>query len=104
MDTQSKEQIAPRSIGIDPMEIVVRLIKYCVEGGAVAFVAWLIAQGKKDAVKLTALEVLIIALTAAATFGILDLFAPAVGTAARQGSGFALGAQSVGWPGIGVPV
>jgi hypothetical protein len=41
-------------------------------------------------------EIVIIALTAAATFSILDVFIPAMGVSARNGGGFALGTGLVG--------
>ena len=43
------------------------------------------------------MEVLYIAITAAATFMVLDLFAPSVGAGARQGTGFGVGLNQVGW-------
>ena len=46
-------------------------------------------------------EVLMIALTAAATFALLDMYAPSVGATARQGAGFGIGAGLVQWPGVG---
>ena len=79
-------------------EVLARAIKYLVEGGAVAVAAYLIPRKK---MKLQ--EIVMIALTAAAVFAILDLYAPAVGSAARQGAGFGIGASQVGFPGIGVP-
>ena len=48
-------------------------------------------------------EVFMIAICAAAIFAILDLWAPRIGFAARQGTGFGLGANLVGFNGIGVP-
>ena len=43
-------------------------------------------------------EVAMIALTAAATFALLDMYAPSVGLTARQGAGFGIGANLVGFP------
>jgi hypothetical protein len=43
-------------------------------------------------------EVGMIALVAAATFGILDAYAPSVGSSARTGAGFGIGAHLVGFP------
>ena len=40
-----------------------------------------------------------IALTAAATFSILDTYIPTMGANARMGSGFGIGASLVGFPG-----
>jgi hypothetical protein len=39
-----------------------------------------------------------IAITAAATFALLDMFSPSIGGAARMGSGFGVGANLVGFP------
>jgi hypothetical protein len=41
-------------------------------------------------------EILIIALTAAATFSILDVFIPSMGSSARNGAGLTLGSNLVG--------
>ena len=62
------------------------LIKYLVEGIAVAIAAYFIPQRKT---KIT--EVLIIGILAASTFIILDLFAEDVGKGSRFGSGFGIG-------------
>jgi ABC-type Co2+ transport system permease subunit len=43
-------------------------------------------------------EVATLALTAAAVFALLDVLAPSVGVTARQGAGFGLGANLVGFP------
>lgn len=68
------------------------LIKYLLEGLAVAAAAYLIPRKK-----VTITEVVLIALTAAAVFAILDQFAPLVAVGARQGTGFGIGLQQVGW-------
>jgi hypothetical protein len=70
-------------------------IKYLLEGIAVAVAAYFIPKKK---VNLT--EIMFIALSAAATFAILDVFAPSVGEGARKGAGFGIGANTVGWPGM----
>jgi hypothetical protein len=66
------------------------LIKYIIEGIAVAIAAYLIPQRKT---KIT--EVLIIGTLAALTFMLLDLFAEDVGKASRYGSGFGIGYNMV---------
>jgi hypothetical protein len=43
-------------------------------------------------------EVLLIALTAAATFSILDTYVPSMAVGARSGAGFGMGANLVGFP------
>jgi ABC-type Co2+ transport system permease subunit len=75
----------------DLNELVKRAIKYLVEGLAVAICAMLIP---KKALSLE--EILIIALTAAATFSILDVFIPSMGSSARNGAGMTLGSSLVG--------
>jgi hypothetical protein len=43
-------------------------------------------------------EVMLIALTAAATFSILDTYVPSMAVSARSGAGFGMGANIVGFP------
>ena len=80
---------------MDPFvnEVVTRVIKYLVEGLAVAIAAIIIPQKK-----LMFGEIGALALLAAAVFAVLDLLAPTVGLTARQGAGFGLGAKLVGFP------
>lgn len=78
----------------DVSEIMVRIFKYAFEGLIVATAAYFIPQKKS----LGAEEVLIIGLIAAATFAVLDLFAPAIGQSVRTGAGFGIGANLVGFP------
>ena len=44
-------------------------------------------------------EIALIALTAAATFSILDTYIPSMGATARSGAGFGIGANLVRFPG-----
>jgi ABC-type Co2+ transport system permease subunit len=81
--------------GLDIREIMSRAIKYLVEGAAVAVAAYFIPRKKMNLQ-----EIAMIALTAAAVFAILDLYAPAVGVASRQGAGFGIGASLVGFGGV----
>jgi len=82
---------------IDWREVVKRAVKYLIEGAAVAVALFLISKGNgKD--KLSWQEIALVALTAAAVFAILDMFAPSISYAARQGAGFGLGANLVGFP------
>ncbi len=74
-------------------EVVTRIVKYILEGLAVAVAAIIIPQKK-----LMFGEIGALALLAAAVFAILDLLAPTVGLTARQGAGFGLGAKLVGFP------
>jgi len=78
---------------LDLGELVRRAIKYLVEGLMVALAAYAIP--KKS---LRVDEVGLIALTAAATFSILDTYIPSMGVSARSGAGFGIGANLVGFP------
>jgi ABC-type Co2+ transport system permease subunit len=84
--------------GFDVKEVMVRIFKYVFEGLVVSLAAYAI-PGKK----LDASEILTIALVAAATLAILDLFLPAVSGSARAGVGFGIGANLVGFPAGGAP-
>lgn len=78
-------------MGIDIMEVLRRAAKYLVEGLAVAFAAFLVPKSK-----LALGEIIILAVTAAAVFAILELYSPAIGASARTGAGLSLGAGVVG--------
>ncbi len=79
-------------MGVDLQEVLKRAVKYFIEGLAVALAAYYIPK------KTMALEeVAMIAVTAAATFALLDMFAPSVAAAARKGAGFGIGAAQVGF-------
>jgi ABC-type Co2+ transport system permease subunit len=75
-------------------ELVKRIIKYLVEGLMVALAAFAIPKRS-----LNVEEILLIALTAAATFSILDTYVPSMGVTARSGAGFGIGANLVRFPG-----
>ena len=66
------------------------LVKYVLEGLAVAVAAFFIPRKN-----INVQEIVLIALTAAATFAVLDMFTPFVGTSARQGAGFGIGYNMV---------
>lgn len=70
-----------------------RLVKYLIEGLVVAAVAHWIPSKMKLAPK----EVAIIALTAAASFSVLDYFAPSLSASARAGTGLSIGAKLGGF-------
>jgi len=74
-------------------EILKRLIKYLVEGLIVAIAAFCLPQKS-----LKFEEIALIALTAAATFSILDTFIPTMAQNARQGAGLGVGFSLVGFP------
>lgn len=67
------------------------LVKYLLEGVAVAVAAYYLTNKKQDPQ-----EVLMLGLVAAVSFLVLDQFAPAVAGGARQGAGFGVGYQLVG--------
>jgi ABC-type Co2+ transport system permease subunit len=81
---------------ISVTEIVTRVIKYLLEGLAVA-VAMIIIPRRIPQLE----EIISISVVAALVFAILDLLSPSVGLTARQGAGFGLGANLVGFPGGG---
>ena len=74
-------------------ELIKRAIKYLVEGLMVALAAYAIP---KKTLNLD--EVALIALTAAATFSILDTYVPSMAEQARGGAGFGIGANLVNFP------
>jgi ABC-type Co2+ transport system permease subunit len=78
----------------DVSELVKRIIKYLVEGLMVAIAAYAIPKRS-----LNVEEICLLALTAAATFSILDTYIPSIGATTRSGAGFGIGANLVGFPG-----
>ena len=78
---------------LDLGELIRRAVKYLVEGVMVAIAAYAIP---KKSLNLD--EVMLIALTAAATFSILDTYVPSMAVGARSGAGFGMGANLVGFP------
>jgi ABC-type Co2+ transport system permease subunit len=74
-------------------ELVTRIVKYLVEGLMVAIAAFAIPKRS-----LNLEEISLIALTAAATFAILDTYIPAMGVSARNGTGMGIGFGLSGWP------
>ena len=77
-------------------ELVKRIIKYLVEGLMVAIAAYAIPKARNA---LNIEEIMFIALTAAATFSILDTYVPSMGVSARSGAGFGIGMNMVKFPG-----
>jgi ABC-type Co2+ transport system permease subunit len=77
----------------DITELAKRIIKYLIEGLMVAIAAFAIPKRS-----LNLEEILLLSLTAAATFAILDTYLPSMGVSARSGAGFGIGAKLVGWP------
>ena len=75
-------------------ELMKRVVKYLVEGIMVALAALVIPTQR-----LNMNEITLLALTAAATFSILDTFIPSMGQNVRSGAGLGIGFNMVG--GIG---
>jgi hypothetical protein len=80
-------------MNVDLTEFIKRAIKYLVEGIMVAIAAFAIP---KQQLKIE--EVVVIALSAAATFAVLDVFVPTMASSARGGAGFGIGANLVHFP------
>jgi len=78
------------SVTTDVSEIVLRIVKYLITGIVIGLATFLVCG---ERVKLH--EILVIGVTAAAVFAILDMYAPEVGAATRLGAGLGLGAQIV---------
>lgn len=73
-------------------ELLQRVIKYLIEGFAVAVAAYYIPR------RLMSLqEIAMIAVAAAAIFAVLDLVSPSIADASRLGAGFGIGANLVGF-------
>ena len=79
-------------------EVVRRALKYLIEGTTVSLAAYYIPQGKK----LDFEEIIMIAITAAATFAILDMYSPRISEAARLGTGIGIGSQFAGFRMVGM--
>lgn len=72
--------------------ILTQLIRYFIEGFAVAFVSYYLIPNNKKSMK----EISIIALIAATTLLILDIASPSIAQGARKGSGFGIGFKMLG--------
>lgn len=70
---------------------MIEILKYLIEGFAVAVAAHLVAKGK-----LQLKEVIMLGITAGLVFLVLDIYSPSVAVSARQGAGFGIGWQLVG--------
>jgi hypothetical protein len=75
-------------------EVVNRVVKYLVEGLVIAGIALFIPKHS-----LRVNEVVMLAVTASVVFALLDLVSPSIAFTARQGAGFGIGANLVGFPG-----
>jgi len=77
----------------DFAEIARRVFKYLIEGFIVAIVAFAIPKQSLDMG-----EIMIIGLSAVATFSLLDTWIPAMAVSARSGAGLGIGMGLVGFP------
>ena len=78
-------------IAIDTQEIIKKVLKYFIEGLAVAVAAFAIPNRK---LKLE--EIIAIAMSGAATFAVLDMYAPEIANSTRTGTGVAIGRKHIG--------
>lgn len=74
---------------IDYSEVFGRILKYLIEGIAVGLVSYFVAQLNTD-------QIIIIAVSSAAIFAILDMYSPGTGNAFRMGIGLSAGTHMVG--------
>lgn len=82
---------------LEYQSIFTRLIKYLLEGIAVAIAATLMSRRARWSYQ----EIAIVAVTASLTFFLLDSLAPSISWGARTGSGFGIGANMAGMPMVG---
>jgi ABC-type Co2+ transport system permease subunit len=73
-------------------ELIKRIVKYMIEGLMIAIVAYVVPKRS-----LNLEEIALLALTAAATFAILDSYIPSMGVSARQGTGLGVGLHLAGF-------
>jgi hypothetical protein len=78
---------------MDINDLLNRVIKYVIEGVAVALALVFIPRKS-----LPMDEVITVTIAAAAVFAVLDIFSPSMGVVSRQGAGFGIGAKLVGFP------
>ncbi len=77
---------------VDVPELIKRVVKYVIEGLVVAIAAFAIPKQSMNIA-----EIGLLALTAAATFSILDTFIPSMGVSARNGTGLGIGLNLSGF-------
>jgi hypothetical protein len=77
---------------VDFPELIKRIVKYVIEGLVVAIAVFAIPKQSMNM-----MEIGLIALTAAATFSILDTFIPSMGVSARNGTGLGIGLNLSGF-------
>ena len=87
--------------GFDLNGMITKIVKYLIEGIAVSLVGMILLMNKnggKGNYTTQAMEIIAMGVSAAAVFAILDTFAPSISMSTRQGAGFGLGANLVGFP------
>ena len=77
---------------VDFPELIKRFVKYMIEGLVVAIAVFAIPKQSMNM-----MEIGLIALTAAATFSILDTVIPSMGVSARNGTGLGIGLNLSGF-------
>lgn len=80
-------------MSFDMNEMFVRIVKYLIEGLVIGIVAYVLPSKS-----LAFEEIILLALTAASIFALLDLVSPAMGGGARQGVGLATGFKLMSFP------
>ena len=78
---------------------IAQVVKYLLEGIAVSVAAYYLTNKRTNLQ-----EVVMLGITAAVVFLVLDLFAPSISLSARQGSGFGIGMGMVGGDANQIPV
>lgn len=78
---------------MDVNDFLTRILKYVIEGAAVALACFFIPRKGLSLDEITSITI-----AAAAVFAVLDIFTPSIGVTARQGAGFGIGANLVGFP------
>jgi len=77
----------------DLQESLQRIMKYIIEGLVVGLVAYLLPSKS-----LAREELVLLAVTAASIFALLDVMAPAISSTVRSGVGYGIGFQLAGFP------
>lgn len=83
-------------MNFETMELIRRMLRYLIEGIMVGLAAYFVMYSKHK--RADAEDIIIIGVTAAAVFAILDLYTPGIAAAAKTGAGFGIGANLVGFP------
>lgn len=94
----TSEKYMSNMFSYDYKEIAKKIIKYILEGVAIALVAYYFMSNK-----LSVKDIFILGVSAAASFAILDQFSPTVALGARFGAGLGIGQSIVGAAGAMAP-